>query len=442
MTIYWAPFLHAYQPPWQEVNVLLQIYEECYKTLLQMMERHENIKITLNIQGGLLNQIAELNVEEAHLTTQKLIRTNKVELVGSAKYHPILPLIPKEEIHRQIHLNEVTLKNFFPQAYLHGFFPPEMAVSPEICESVKNAGYSWMLMDGIAHRGKWPYNYIQESPSGLKTFFRDTLISNKISFQSIDAQGFVNQLLHMDQYFKKQSKKDDEPYKDCYVITAQDAETFGHHIPYYETSFLGKVFSLIEDRPEIEICYISDLINYFPSKPSPPIKSSSWSTSAEDLEMGIPYPLWQHPLNPVHKFQNRMLKPLYHLMDILEQVYARFDQKSPPSSSFLNYYQTARHFYDQALHSCWLWWASMRNMWSPNLIYKGMDLILKSALNAQLALINAKVGRGDELYTRIMDNTTKLMNEVVEQEIRGQKLRTYGDKLDKNTKISPSISKV
>ena len=69
----------------------------------------------------------------------------------------------------------------------------------------------------------------------------------------------------------------------------------------------------------------------------------------------------------------------------------------------------------------------MKPMWSPNLIYKGADLIMKAALNAQLALINLKIGAGDEDYGIIMDNTKKLMNEIIDQEATGQKVRTYGD---------------
>ncbi len=63
MTIYWAPFLHAYQPPWQDIKVLKQIYEECYMPLLSMLERHENVKLTLNIQGCLLDQLARMNLK-------------------------------------------------------------------------------------------------------------------------------------------------------------------------------------------------------------------------------------------------------------------------------------------------------------------------------------------------------------------------------------------
>jgi hypothetical protein len=67
-----------------------------------------------------------------------------------------------------------------------------------------------------------------------------------------------------------------------------------------------------------------------------------------------------------------------------------------------NHYQTARWFYDRALHSCPLWWANPLNgTWSPNLIYKGIELIMRAALNAQLALVNAGRDDGDAFFDSI-----------------------------------------
>ncbi|MHA1620186.1 MAG: hypothetical protein ACTSVZ_12990, partial [Promethearchaeota archaeon] len=115
------------------------------------------------------------------------------------------------------------------------------------------------------------------------------------------------------------------------------------------------------------------------------------------------------------------------------------DNLSPNKSSseekstddhYLEYYRTARYFYDESLHSCWLWWASMRPMWSPNLIYKGLDLINRTALNAQLALINLQNGQGDEFYSIVIDNGEKIMGEIMEQELAGRRVRTFGDFAD------------
>ena len=67
-----------------------------------------------------------------------------------------------------------------------------------------------------------------------------------------------------------------------------------------------------------------------------------------------------------------------------------------------NYYNTARWFYDRGLHSCPIWWANPQNgTWSPNLIYNGLELLLKSALNAQMALIHSGHDDGDANFDSI-----------------------------------------
>ncbi|MCF2138660.1 MAG: hypothetical protein K9W44_01230 [Candidatus Lokiarchaeota archaeon] len=425
MTIYWAPFLHAYQPPWQDVEILKQIYNECYDPLLSMLERHDNAKITVNIQGCLVDLLNGLDLKNVRERLSHLMQMNRVDLVGSAKYHPILPLIPEQEIKRQISLNSQTIEaSFDGNWHPKGFFPPEMAISTKVIQIVSELGFNWIIMDGIAHTGQWPQDYIQTqtfsqdgaNTTKICTFFRDTLISNMISFKSIDANGFIKHLLTIFPDHKEHN---------YYIITAQDAETFGHHHKYYETSFLGKVFSLIEDRDEIEVVFVSDLCKIFPQRQQTPkaIRASSWSTELADLASNVPYPLWAHPLNSVHKYQYRLLKALYQLMALLDYHMPNYQTQK----NFMHYYKTARYFFDQSLHSCWLWWASMRPMWSPNLIYKGLDLVWKASLNAQLALINAKIGSGDEFYSIIIDNGERIMEEMIEQELAGQHVRTFGD---------------
>jgi predicted glycosyl hydrolase (DUF1957 family) len=409
--MYWAPLLHIYQPPWQDVEVLKRINNECYVPLLNMVDRHDNAKITLNIQGCLLDLLHENAMDATIEMLRRLIAAGKIEVVGTAMYHPILPLIPEKEIQTQIAMNEETNLKYFGEIWRRGgFFPPEMAVSSEICPIIKKQGYKWMIMSGIASLGDWPINHIVEHSSGLITLFRDDYLSNDISFQQINAPTFVSRLNTM--YPINQQH---------YVITAMDGETFGHHIKNYETSFLGKTFSLLEDRPQIKPVFISQLLEIFPVKQGPDFRASTWSTDYSDIMSNVPYPLWKHPFNPMHKVQYRMLKALYDLMEIADHQLD--DQFENPD--FMHYYQTARWFYNEALHSCWLWWASQRPHWSPNLIYKGVNLVMQTALNAQLALIGAKNGEGDEPYTTIMSQMEQLMTTIIAQELAQKKIRTF-----------------
>jgi alpha-amylase/alpha-mannosidase (GH57 family) len=404
-----------YQPPTQDQKILKKIDRECYKPLFNVLEYHDNAKICLNINGVLIDLLREFNLSDTIELLKNLVSEGKIEIVGTAKFHPILPLIPKTEVQRQIHLNEDTNKIEFGNLWKRkGFFPPEMAISGSVAKHIHGLGYKWVIMGGIACPIEWPYDKIYCSPNGLQLFFRDDILSNKISFKNITPKKFISEA--------KKVHKNEKKNNSTYIVIAQDAETFGHHIPRYEKLFLGKSLELINNDNEIETVFISELDQYFPiSKETIIPKESSWSTTSKDLEDNIPYPLWDHPDNNIHKYYWKIMKSLINLMNLID------DLALSEIWNVKNYYNTARWFYNRGIHSCPTWWANLqRGTWSPNLIYKGVELLIKSALNAQMALVHAKksdLGEGYfdsisyyhglllmEIYTNTKKNLSKFNN--------------------------------
>jgi len=385
--IYWAPLLHMYQPTFQDSRVLRQIDKECYKPLLKMFEEHDNVKISLNINAVLIDKLNEFDLCDTLEILQNLESSNKIEITGTAKFHPILPLIPQKECEHQIEINEKNLRNEFKQWERGGFFPPEMSISSQVAKYIRELGYQWVIMSGIACPVEWPTDQIYTSPNGLLLFFRDDILSNKISFNSITAKGFVEEIIGMVE------ENNESKQKDKYIITAMDAETFGHHIKKFEKIFLSKAFEFINDQNEIKIEFISDLPKFFPINKEKIIpKDSSWSTSYDDMMAGVPYALWDHPDNKVHTLYWKIVRSLNNLMNLISKLDLN------QSWDVESHYNTSRWFHDRGICSDTTWWSNPdRGNWSPNLIYKGIELLMKSALNAQLALVHANqsdIGEG------------------------------------------------
>ena len=386
--IYWAPLLHMYQPTFQDGRVLRQIDKECYKPLLKMLEEHDNIKISLNINAVLIDLLYEFDLSDTLEILQNLESSSKIEITGTAKFHPILPLIPRKESEHQIEINEEILRKEFKQWERGGFFPPEMSISSQVAKYIREIGYKWVIMSGIACPVDWPTDQIYTSPNGLLLFFRDDILSNKIAFNNITAKGFVKEIKGKVKEYKEQKQKDK------FIITGMDSETFGHHIKKFERTFLSKAFELINDQKEIKIEFISDLSKFFPINKEKIIpKDSSWSTTYDDMMADIPYPLWDHPDNRVHTLYWKIVKSLNNLMNLIGNL--DLDQ----SWDVVSHYNTSRWFYDRGICSDTTWWGNPnRGPWSPNLIYKGIELLMKSALNAQLALVHANQSETGEGY--------------------------------------------
>ena len=366
-----------------------------------MLLDNPDFKCTFNINTVLLDLLMDHGLTRTIDLLKELEAKKQIEIVGSGKFHPILPLIPKQEVLHQIEMQEYDLKKTFPGWTKDGFFPPEMAISPGIASLVADEGYKWVLSSGIACPSEWAYDKIYKNSDGNSyLFFRDDVISNEISFKKTSVDFFIEKLkvLYNTQH---------------YIITAQDGETFGHHVKNYEKTFLEKAMRMAIDDKDIELVFISDLPAHFKSGGKVRPVASSWSTSQADLDYYDPYPLWNHPDNPVHRIQFKFLKNIFELVYMLE---------ANPGAKPIQETITARYFLDRGLHSCQFWWASAtQGLWSPNLILRGSELLLRAAFNARLGIIDSfqnksLIAESEENFDQVSQYYSLLLQEIMKME--------------------------
>jgi alpha-amylase/alpha-mannosidase (GH57 family) len=374
--IYWAPFFHLYQPPTQLSFVLKQVHQESYLPLVRMLLERPYAKATINIQGVLSELLWEHNLTDVLEGLHKLVERRQVELTGSGKYHPILPLLPRDEVRRQIELNaEANRRYLGVPPPPRGFFPPEMCYSRDIVRPILESGHRWLLMSGVGCPLEFPtaeVHYLTDGPRRLSVFFRDDIISNKISFKDLDGPGFVEWL------FSRAIGRDHQP---TYVITAMDGETFGHHIKGWVEAFLAYVYDRIHGQElggRIRVATISELQGMFPVGCLIEPRASSWSSTSHDLARGVPFPLWKSPENSLHQWQWQ------HLELCLQQV--SLAQRAAVHEASLPHARLSRELLDAALHSCQFWWASGGGRWEVNLVHRGLALQEAALMNATRAI--------------------------------------------------------
>ncbi len=396
--IYWAQLFHFYQPPTQLPWVLEKICEESYLPLLEVFRRHPAARATVNINGVLTEMLRDQGHAHIIQGLKELAERGQIEFTGSGKYHPILPLIPPEEARRQVELNMETHRLFFGDAFKPaGFFPPEMAYSRAILPSVVETGHCWTILSGVACPTDWPVDsvpQVEHDGNRLAVFFRDDILSNKISFKDLGPQDFLEHL--------KGLRGDKE---NIYVITAMDAETYGHHIQNWEQLFLAEVYAQLEVRKgtyadlrqrtalasqhdrlfqdtettqQVQTATISQLFELFPAGEVIDPKPSSWSTTAQDIDAGNPYPLWADKDSEIHRLQWE------HMAICLETVSTAVGVADSDDSK--HFAGIARGLLDRALHSCQFWWASRRPMWDINLVHMGMIDQWRVIVNAYRAI--------------------------------------------------------
>jgi alpha-amylase/alpha-mannosidase (GH57 family) len=396
--IYWAQLLHFYQPPTQVPSVLRKICSESYRPLVHVFQEYPNARLTVNFNGVLTDMLMDCGHKDVIDGYRNLAEKGQIEFTGTGKYHPILPLIPREEVKRQIDLNAQTNRHFFGKSYVpQGFFPPEMCYSRDILQPITKSGYHWIILSGIACPTEWPLDVIYQAEfdgQEIAVFFRDDVLSNRISFRNMEAKEFI---AHLEQW---QGKREN-----IYVVTAMDAETYGHHIQGWERAFLAKVYEELQPSAEpleevkqattlagqhvsllangeaarkIQMVTVSQLLNLFPRGQTIEPKASSWSTTADDIKEGNYYPLWQDKKNEVHHLQWEHLGLCIELVN--EALKCADNEESRHSAAI------ARGLLDRAEHSCQMWWASNRPMWDINLIHMGLLDQLRTVVNAYRAI--------------------------------------------------------
>ena len=103
--MHWANFVHIYQPPTQTEHIVRKVTDECYRTLVRVLDESPGARITLNVNAVLTEQLARYGLNDVIDGLRRLAERGQIEFTASAIYHPILPLIPRDEAVRQIRLN-------------------------------------------------------------------------------------------------------------------------------------------------------------------------------------------------------------------------------------------------------------------------------------------------------------------------------------------------
>ncbi len=345
----WANFLHFYQPANQQPDILEAIIAQSYRPIIEGIKKHPEVRLTININGTLLELLHKYGYNNLIKDLRNLVEKNQIEITGSAKYHALLPLISKEEIERQIELNTKTIRHFLGDCKLEGFFPPEMAYDSKIGEVAEKLGFKWIILDEIScggEVGQVDYSQIYKlAGTNLKVFFRDRRLSNLIMSAVVRSRDTLLEAMK------------DELNSGHYVVTAMDAETFGHHRPGLEKM----LFEIFETK-EFELIHVGDLEKDYQTKKEILPAKATWASSKADIEKEIQFLSWEDPENIIHKWQWKFTGL------VLREVYNM--NKTHPR------YELVREKMDTALASDHFWWASAKPWWSLEMIEYGAYILL------------------------------------------------------------------
>ncbi len=371
----WANVLHFYQPYGQKREIIDAIVEQCYRPIGAGILANPRARVTINFTGVLLDLLAQYGHQDVIELYAEGVRRGQVELVGSAKFHTILPLLSPEEAKRQVEINNDTSRHYFGELYQpRGIFLPEMAWSPELAPMLEAVGFEWVLLDELAYDGQVgqvDYTKIYRvQGTGLKAVFRQHRLSAALMSAAIrEAQAL-----------KRAAKEEFAAGR--YVITGMDGETFGHHRVGHEQLLLA----LWRD-PALETLLVSGVIDRFPDVQEVPTVACTWASSADDIARGIQFISWNDPDNEIHQLQWQLLRLAVAEVEALSHRAAA--------------YAKLRAQLDPAVASDQFFWAAARPWWMIEHIERGAHGLL-AVLQGLPDGHNRAAAQGLDLYQRIM----------------------------------------
>ncbi|MCK5459739.1 hypothetical protein KAI52_01350 [Candidatus Parcubacteria bacterium] len=338
----WINLFHIYQPPEQMPLILKQVAKQSYVPLFSFLKSNPKIKITLNINASLSEQLQEQNIDSVIKNIRILAERGQIEFTGSAAYHPILPFLNKSEITRQIELNYKINRKIIGGYYQpKGFFLPELCYNIKVAKIISQLGYEWIVLDEIAYNcklGDAVFNKTYKiKGTNLLAVFRNRNISNLFFFEYVKSPSD----------FFQEIKKD----KRCRnnLITVTDGENLGHHHPR-----MMKIWQKAILQKGIKTMLMSELLEKHKQVEKIKPLQSSWATSVKNVRNKNFYPLWKNPNNRIHQLQWKLLK-------ISANIVKSLDEKSQE-------HRRAILQFDKNCLSCQFWWAAASPWWDAGFV--------------------------------------------------------------------------
>ena len=148
--IYLGLAIHNHQPlgnfPW----VFEQAYHQAYLPMVEALERHPGIRVSLHYSGCLIDWLKQSH-PEFFRRLAGLVNRGQIDIMGGAYYEAILPAIPDADKLGQIAKMSATINQEFGLKAT-GLWLAERVWEPYLPKVLAEAGIEWTLVDDAAFK--------------------------------------------------------------------------------------------------------------------------------------------------------------------------------------------------------------------------------------------------------------------------------------------------
>ena len=183
--------IHNHQPVGNFGWVFAEVYDRAYLPMLEALERHPGVRLSLHYTGPLLEWLAAERPEFlARLVA--LVSRHQVELLGGGLYEPILASLPEHDRVDQLRRMATTIEAITghrPQ----GAWLAERVWEPDLPTSLAATGYRWTILDdqhfraaAIPEANLWGAYTTEDQGNLLTVFGTEQGLRYRIPFGSVE----------------------------------------------------------------------------------------------------------------------------------------------------------------------------------------------------------------------------------------------------------------
>jgi len=282
------------------------------------------------LEGAGVNGAMWSNWDATYAASQSnltVLGNRRLEMIGFAHHHALLPLLDERDIRKQIQLHKYIHSVTFGSPYSRGIFPPETAFSPRIIPALAAEGIEWALVDnihfdracvGYPHTnasnlfppnradqinpnpedsgGRWvqlqnlwapspvsvPFGYqphrVQHIDPDTGAITTITAVPAARYEGNEDGRGGYGAFLY-DQVMDAYLPDNTDPVHPMFVVLHHDGDNFGGGSEaYYHHNFQNMV-DWVSGDPDYEVTTVQDYLDRFPPAPTDVIhiENGSWA---------------------------------------------------------------------------------------------------------------------------------------------------------------------
>ena len=230
---------HSYTNRQKNLDILKKVAEKCYlptnKLMLDLLNKHEEFKISYSFSGVILEQLEEF-MPDILQSFKDLVDTGKVEILDETYYHSLAFLYSKSEFKEQIILHNKKIRSLFRQKPTV-FRNTELVYNNELANFIESMGYKGILAEGADHILGWRspnFIYRPKTASRIKLLLKNYKLSDDVAFRFSD-RSWKEWPLTVDKYAKWINAVNGNGNL---VNLFMDYETFGEH-QWADTGIFG-----------------------------------------------------------------------------------------------------------------------------------------------------------------------------------------------------------